>query len=73
MIADDTPNPLIHGRSLGPDYYRVSLLFVEEEHMNDYLSIPDGDELLILSDAIKAIVAWPKNLVLLQDEEVSKF
>lgn len=73
VIYDETPNPTIHSVPLRDDCYKVSVLFVEQIHMNDPLPIPIKDELLILAHALKSIVEWPKRLVLLQEGHVSKF
>jgi len=72
-MVDENPNPMMHTRRLDAENVRVAVMFVEDKHMNDPLPIPVDDEMVILSDAIKSIVAWPKRLVIPDDEEVSIF
>lgn len=72
-MIDENPNPMMHTRRLDAENVRVAVMFVEDKHMNDPLPIPVDDEMVILSDAIKSIVAWPKRLVIPDDEEVSIF
>lgn len=73
LMIDENPNPMMHTRRLDAENVRVAVMFVEDKHMNDPLPIPVDDEMVILSDAIKSIVAWPKRLVIPDDEEVSIF
>ncbi|RYE22677.1 MAG: hypothetical protein EOP45_07865 [Sphingobacteriaceae bacterium] len=64
---------MMHTRRLDAENVRDGVMFVEHNNMNDPLPILVDDEIVILPDAIKSIVAWPKRLVIPDDEEVSIF
>ncbi|KAF5943770.1 hypothetical protein HYC85_017847 [Camellia sinensis] len=63
------PNEAIHMVPLGESNVRVSIEVVIQK--DALLPIPISDEMLIVGEAVRFFVAWPKNLVLVGDEGVS--
>ncbi|XP_028096532.1 uncharacterized protein LOC114296432 [Camellia sinensis] len=61
------PNEPIHTVPLGESNVRVSIEVVIQKDAP--LPIPISDEMLIVGEAVGFFVAWPKNLVLVGDED----
>lgn len=59
---------LIHGKELGKLNYKVCVDHVYDESAK--LPIPVPDEMSLVMHAAGSIVAWPKNLIILNDSEV---
>lgn len=70
LIMDNGSNPdrLIHGTSLGSENFKVQVLNIEANHESEQLPIPSGDEMTLLSHALKSFIAWPKSLVIYEKE-----
>ena len=67
MIETEAANQIIHGQLLGESNYRVAVKIVIVGHA--YLPIPVQDELVYVSDAQGVQVAWPQELVVLDDDD----
>lgn len=64
----DTGSDRIHGILLGSENVRVHVSDIEPDHLEDELPIPVNDEMYLVTHAVKSMVAWPKSLVIYEDD-----
>ena len=64
-----TSSSVVHGRPLGLDQSRVSIMVVLDP--NALLPVPVGEEIVIVGQAVHTMVAWPNSLILDANTPVS--